>query len=187
MKRFVLSRGALSVCTATFVLLGCGGSQGLIGQSATGQRATAKQLGYNPTAPDFSGSEVLSASYSRIHARCYQGLISFTIGRFRAQGNATGPFPGTFTAEGGWDDVFSFPYITYLFRESFTITSGPFQISGRVLSRRKNYAGCAPAEFGPATLNYRVHSGIYSGHKGQVQISVIKRNDFSETLSRFRK
>ena len=181
MNNLNLSRCALSVCGAVLFLSGCGGSQAWSGQSVLGQPAAAKQVGYNPTAPDFSSSEVLSASYSRIHASCYNGVIFLNVGSFRAQGNAAGPFPGTFTAEGGWYDVNAFPYITYLFRESFSITSGRLKISGRVLSRRKNNAMCPPgAEFGPATLNYRVHIG---GHKCQVLISIIKGNDFSETFS----
>ncbi len=38
------------------------------------------------------------------------------------------------------------------------------------------------AYFGPGTLYYKIHGE----HKDQVLVNIIKRNDFSETLSDFR-
>jgi hypothetical protein len=179
MNSLSLSRCALSVCVAGMLLAGCGGSQGLIGRSATGQPATAKQLGYKLTATDLSSSEVLTASHVRIETGCtVGGGIDTYYAHFRAQGNATGPFAGIFTAKGGWEYVASLGGSGYIFHESFTITSGSSQISGRIHSNKPFTVTCPPRTFGPSTMHYKTNNG----HTGKVRVKIIKRNDFSETL-----
>lgn len=175
MKSLNSSRCALCVCAAAILLAGCGGSQGL-----TGQSATAKQDGYGRASSELSGSEVLTASQVRIHTiECGSvGDVSF-----RTQGKAEGLLPGSFTAKGRWDYRI---FLGWGFRELFTITSGSSQVLGKVSIFSE---GTSPpmscghgAYFGPGTLYYKIHGE----HKDQVLVNIIKRNDFSETLSDFR-
>jgi hypothetical protein len=182
MKTSELSRYALSFCAAATMLAGCGGSQGLIGQSATGQPATAKQAGYNLAYPDRSSSEVLTASHVRLHTLdCSSGV---TVA-FRTEGKAEGPLPGSFAAKGEWGfRIFN----TWYFDESFAITSGSSQVSGKISVVSEGtvppmgLCGSDPY-FGPDTLHYKTHSG----YKGRVKIEIINGNDFNETLTDFRK
>jgi hypothetical protein len=78
--------------------------------------------------------EVLTAKIVSVHYRVSTcGVKCQWDTNFKASGVATGPYPGTFVAEGGWDGGFA--YSSGDFHESFTITSGTRTVSGRVASK----------------------------------------------------
>jgi hypothetical protein len=172
---------APSVCAAMILLAGCGNSQMLIGQPSTGEPATAKRVAYTLPAANTSTSEVLTASHVSLHSVTCSGLV-FRV-RFRTQGKAEGPLSGSFTAQGFWnlDGINSAG-----FHESFTITSGSSQVSGRMHLAGGHHPiprmTCGrDAELSRGTMQYTTHNG----YKGLAKTEIIERTDFSETLSNF--
>jgi hypothetical protein len=102
MKTFNLRRDALGICAAVALLSGCGGSQSDPAFSPGTVLARSTDGAPLPAATplerrDFMLSgEVLTARGSDVHVqpRCPAGA------GFRVRGNATGPYPGTFSASG---------------------------------------------------------------------------------------
>ncbi len=134
----------LSVCAAAAILAACGGATQLpnpTAQTPLGNAHTAKQVA-SPSfstpervGPNSSGTEVLTGKAKIIkpcHAiRGKHGKIQGWSTSFSAHGNATGPYPGTFTASGSWSNYPTFPpQSQWLFSEGFTITSSLSTISG---------------------------------------------------------
>lgn len=91
-----------------------------------------------------SGSEHLAGVHFRFRAKCpHTGPEPRSWSEtFSVRGAATGPYPGTFTATGGWDAFARLPSIeVWSFNESFTITSGSSQISGTISGGADVYPG----------------------------------------------
>ncbi|MGB8909758.1 MAG: hypothetical protein WCC84_13530 [Candidatus Cybelea sp.] len=111
----------LSVCVAAAMLAGCGGSAQLPNPAT---QAPLGRIGSNS-----SGNEVLKG---RVHTHCkyHAGLFTSCEFHTKGPGKATGPYPGTFTASGGYEQQEWYPF--YSFGESFTITSGTSQITGSI-------------------------------------------------------
>jgi hypothetical protein len=138
----------LSVCTAAAVLTACGGSTQLpnpTGKTPVGYAITSKRVASpsfatpERTSADSSGSEVLTGK-AKIIKPCHtirgqHGKRQGSSTSFSAHGNATGPYPGTFTASGSWA---SYPertgHLEWDFGETFTITSSSSTISGSILT-----------------------------------------------------
>lgn len=81
--------------------------------------------------------EALSGSI--IQGSCHH--IPYNVkSKFRATGTASGPYPGTFTANGGWlyDDYDS---VVYNFHEQFTITSGRHILRGEMSDIGRDFQG----------------------------------------------
>jgi hypothetical protein len=118
-----VARAGLGLCVAVAILGGCGGS----GQFPS--RTTQAPLGRVRLGS--SGDEVLQG---KIHTHCkYHGGL-FTTCSFHTirPGKATGPYPGTFTAEGGSRQGATQGQSS--FGESFTIVSGSSKITGGVFT-----------------------------------------------------
>jgi hypothetical protein len=188
-----ISRGhyALSFCAAAIMFAGCGGvtqfpnpvAQTSLGGDGTGFRvaspgfATPRRVG-----PNSSGTEALTGK-AKIIKPC--GAIRGKGGKrhgsstsFSAHGNATGPYPGTFTASGSWA---GYPERTgkvqWVFGETFTITSSPSTISGSIhaFGLYSPPFSCTAAQDFPASYM----SGSVSGY---AFINIIQKRDFSESL-----
>lgn len=173
---------ALSVCATAAMLAGCGGSAQLPNPPAATPLAgvrTAERIalpGYaHPGAvgSDSSSAEILIGNAT---VKCFGGPPGHG-GFIVKRGTATGPYPGTFAANGGWTDQDgSRPWV---FSESFTIKSGNTKISETISgSGKKNGSYCST--FGPNVMRYATTSG--RNHKGKAHITIIQQGDFSETL-----
>jgi hypothetical protein len=179
---------ALNVCAAAAMLAGCGGSTPLpnpTAQTPVGNATTSKRVASPSFAtpervgPNSSGAVEVLTGKAKLIKPCHtirgkHGKSQGWSTNFSAHGNATGPYPGTFTATGSWS---GYPSIIggpdfFLFAEAFTITSGSATISGT-----SGAAGFpAPAPFsctvfkdlavsytsGSVTGNAKIH--IRSGH-----------------------
>ncbi|MGB8967136.1 MAG: hypothetical protein WCB99_16025 [Candidatus Cybelea sp.] len=189
MKTISPEHYALSVCVAAAMLAGCGGStqfQNPTAQTPVGNAITPEQIASPSFAmpermgPNSSGAEVLTGK-ATLH-RCHPGGSFEFFRRFsHAHGKATGPYPGTFTASGGWgiSEIISGNKIDLFwgFSERFIITSGASKISGTIegMSDENPFPGCT--SFGPETLQYTSNYG-----DGNADIQIIEKGDFSETL-----
>ena len=122
-------------------------------------------------------AELLTATYFKAHHRCARFgpeprpyAVSFS-----ARGTATGVYPGTFVTTGNWY-TFSRPVLTWVFNESFTITSGSLQISGSIAAHGNGNGPSECLTFGPADLKYST-----TGARGKVTVE-IGRQSFQATL-----
>ena len=182
-------------CLAALLLAGCAGvspnsTVNPLGEVAP-QRAQStsftRNVGLSAQPSVFAshrrvGGESLNAtSYSyQCEGTKHPLLLKVT---FTASGEATGPFPGTFTASGvyDWDDSVSG---LGKFREGFTITSGKRTLTGRIHLRRSGpSAGCNFIQSGQYgyTLGYRMHDDrgrVWAGNAG----AYINDPTFAETL-----
>jgi hypothetical protein len=158
---------ALIVCAAAAIPAACGGSAQF--PYPTAQAALGSARG-----SDSSSSETLKGSAT---VGCYggpPGHAGFAV----KGGTATGPYPGTFRANGDFINKGGVDGKWY-FNESFTIKSGSSRISGMISgSGKKGIASCPT--FGPHVLHY----ATTSGQQGKAQITIIQPSDFSETLLR---
>jgi hypothetical protein len=147
MKAISPAHYRLSVCAAAALLAGCGGSAQV--PNSTAQAALVRARSSS------SGDEVLKG---RVHTQCkYHGGL-FTTCEFHTKGpgKATGPYPGTFTASGGYEQQEEYPF--YSFGESFTITSGASQITGSISYRvSSGYQYTSSVGNGTAEVNVGRH------------------------------
>jgi hypothetical protein len=105
MKILDLSRYALGICVGIAIFAGCssGGSQ--VAPAGPMQQSDA-QSGVNMKAPSAKpfplglGGEVLNATNVTLKTYCY-GKGAF-VTDFSASGTASGPYPGSFLANGHW-------------------------------------------------------------------------------------
>jgi hypothetical protein len=121
MKTILQAHHTLSICVAAAMLAGCGGSAQLPGATAQAPLVRARS--------NSSGNEVLKG---RVHTHCkyHAGLFTSCDFHTKSPGKAMGPYPGTFTASGSYEQQEWYPF--YSFGESFTITSGASQITGSI-------------------------------------------------------
>jgi hypothetical protein len=181
----------LSVCAAAAMLAGCGGSTQFsspTGQAPTGNAIASKRV----ASPGFvmperidansSGTEVLIGKAKLIKPchtiRGKHGKNQGSSTNFGAHGNATGPYPGIFTASGGWtisSNSVHQPFWT--FAETFTITTGSSTISGTMNKIGFSYLPFTCTVVENLTVPYTIGSV-----SGNAVISIIQKQDFSERL-----
>lgn len=175
------------------MLAGCGGSTQLpnpTAQTPVGNAITSKRVASPSFATpermgaDSSGTEVLTGKAKLIKpCRTIRGKHGKNQGSstsFSAHGNATGPYPGTFTASGSWTISFNSVHQPFwTFAETFTITTGSSMISGTMNKIGFSYLpfSCTVVE----NLAVPYTSGSVSGN---ALINIIQKQDFSETLKR---
>jgi hypothetical protein len=128
-----------------------------------------------------SGNEVLTGK-AKIIKPCHairgpHGKSHGSTTSFSAHGNATGPYPGTFTASGSWAVYPTRFRQQWTFSETFTIASGSSTISGTAgnLGFYGAPFSCTVVE----NLTVPYTSGSVSGN---ALINIIQKQDFSETL-----
>ncbi|MGB8965121.1 MAG: hypothetical protein WCB99_05730 [Candidatus Cybelea sp.] len=191
MKTILPKHYALSVCVAATMLVGCGGSTQFPNspaQASFGSAGTA----FHFASPSFatpermransSGNEALTGK-AKITKPCHairgpHGKRQGSSTTFSAHGNATGPYPGAFTASGSWEFFPTrFFHQQWTFNETFTITSGSSTISGTAgnLGFYGAPFSCTVVE----NLTVPYTSGSVSGN---ALINIIQKQDFSETL-----
>ena len=190
MKHISRAHYVLSVCAAAAMLAGCGGATQFpnpTAQTAVGNALTSKAVtSPNSAMPErmganSSGNEVLTGKAKlikpchAIHGKHGKGGGWST--HFSAHGNATGPYPGTFTASGSWTvSCNRVLQCSWTFNETFTITSGSSTISGTAGTLGFYGApGCAVVN----NLTVPYTSGSVSGN---ALINTIQKQHFSETL-----
>jgi hypothetical protein len=110
MKTISSAHYVLGICAAAIILAGCGGTTQLpnpVAQTSLGGSGTAFGVASPSFAtpqragPDFSATELLTGT-AKLKCRDDSGIPTTS---FRASGKATGPYPGTFTAEGGGGSI----------------------------------------------------------------------------------
>jgi hypothetical protein len=183
MKTISPGHYALSVCAAAAILAGCGGlaqlpnptAQTSLGNTGATFRvvspsfATPERVG-----PNSYGTEAL-AGKAKLIKPCHRAKHGWNTS-FSAHGNATGPYPGTFTASGSWAEYYGHggPEV-WSFSETFAITSGSSTISGTAGRPGFNTLSCTVLK----NLTVPYTSGSVSGN---ALINIIQKQDFSETL-----
>ncbi len=164
----LLKHLALIATFSALVFTNCLGTA----QAAPSRMITASRVGL----PNAASAEILTGTHFRFHRDCpNQGpeprpwSVSFSV-----SGNATGVYPGTFVATGGW--AFLANIFQWEFSESFTITSGLSEVSGTISGQGSGHGPDGCSAFGPADLQYST-----TGAQGEVNIT-IRKHDFRETL-----
>jgi len=187
MKRLNLSRCALSVCVATISLAGCGSPAQSLTPPAQNFFYSTRRVdwvalpGYASRA-DVSfdtSTEQLNSSYVYISEISVGGNVEYT---YSTTGIAAGPYPGTFTASGGYgSEPWGRGGHGWYFSESFKITSSSVQIKGHIS------ASGGPSQPPPKTYKYKstIQGAGQKIHRfGRAKIKALQENDFSEVLRR---
>jgi hypothetical protein len=185
MRTLGFNRYALSVSVAAIMFAGCGGAtqfpnsvaQTSLGGGGTGFRVTPPSFATpQRVGPNSSGTEVL-AGKTKLIKPCHRAKHGWST-NFSAHGNATGTYPGTFTASGvcaayykrtGNDE--------WTLLETFAITSGSSKINGTIhaMSLMGPPFSCKVVK----NLTVPYTSGSVSGN---ALINIIQKRDFSETF-----
>lgn len=179
MKTILRVPYALGVCAAAAMLAACGGS----GQLPIHTAQTS--LGGSGIGANSSGTELLTGKAELIKPchtiRGKHGKNQGSSTNFRAHGNATGPYPGTFTASGEWTIYQnSVHQHQWVFSEYFAITSASSTISGTINGLGVNGSlpfSCTAVK--NLALPYK--SGSVSG---TAVIKVIQKRDFREKFDK---
>ena len=102
------------------------------GGANSANRASGVVLSIAPDA-GLSGETLTARDVTIKHRTCRGGVLAHVDAVFRAQGTASGPYPGSFVATGRWtwERRIGFPPLGS-FRESFSITSRTRTISGHI-------------------------------------------------------
>lgn len=145
------SRSALISSVAAAMLAGCAGSQPSIGGPGAMPQSSAIA-----TQPGPGASSTTEFLYTRhVKSTCYGSSYGCNC-VFHTSGKASGPFPGTFTARGNWNDTRNEPWE---FSETFSIKSRGKVISGTISGQGAHpqmEGGCVT--FGPHIMTYSVGS-----------------------------
>lgn len=182
MNNLNLSHCAATACAAAMLLSDCGGSaQSLAPPTHNFSNGTriADRIPLKLYAPRedvrFDKSiEHLNSSYVYISEYGVGSNVQYS---YSTTGTADGPYPGSFTASGGYGSA---PYKRgrgWYFYESFEITSNSVQIKGHI-----------PFFSGPSSPKfYRYRATILDGSQkihraGRAKIEALQENDFKETL-----
>jgi hypothetical protein len=164
---------AAIICAAAS-LAGCGGS------SQAANPAT-QMLEGSAMLSRSSSTEVLTGTAKLVYkCRKMRGMHGKHLGwstGFSAHGTATGPYPGTFTANGSWAFYFGRFHGSGDLVESFSITSGSSTISGSV-----KYVDFYSPPFTCAQVQNLTVPYTIGSQYGSALIDVIEKGDFSETL-----
>lgn len=166
MKMIARKEYALSVCAAAAILGGCGSSaqflnpteQTPVDDAVATQFASSSLEAVERVDPD-RNSEILRDLKVRGH--CHNGGNQHYEKCFfhtTVPGTATGPYPGTFTARGGFSDEPGIGSGHWGFGESFAITSGAYKIKGTIYA-----GGVGPGPRFPGVYQYTTTVG-YSGN-----------------------
>ena len=178
----------LSVCAVAAILASCGGSaqlpnpnaQTLLGGVGVHRISSLSLAAPQRLRPTSSDNEVLIGK-AKLIKPCHtirgpHGKRQGSITNFSAYGDATGPYPGTFTATGSWtiscNRIFQ---CFWTFGETFTITSGSSTISGTAFTPGFGSLSCTVVK----NLTVPYTSGSESG---DALVNIIQKHDFSETL-----
>jgi hypothetical protein len=159
------------------MLAGCGGgSQALIGQSAT-----PKQLSYEFATAAPLVNRLLSLygetfTGTRVHRTCHTDGQGFGKLSFKAYGNATGPVTGTFEAR-GVATIYCTRGCQWHFKETFTIISSYQSVSG-VATSDSFGIGCDPPNT-DLTADYVLKHGQQDYGTTSV---ILENHSFSETF-----
>jgi hypothetical protein len=179
MKTISYGHYTLSICAVAAMLAACGGS----GQLPIHTAQTS--LGGSDVATNSPGTELLTGKAELIKAchtiRGQHGKNQGWSTNFRAHGNATGPYPGTFTASGEWTaSQNSVHQAQWVFSEYFAITSASSTISGTINGIGVNGSlpfSCTVVK----NLAVPYESGSVSG---TAVIKVIQKRDFREKFDK---
>jgi hypothetical protein len=195
MKQAIRNLTLLPVALA--LLAGCGGAGAAVPPVATSPQASTQSVAGEGqrVADPLMGSEVLTATHVAIESSKWGGyhcnpnrgvcplfeMVSAWKATFKAEGSASGPLPGTFSATGAWTSSIT----GWTFRETFTIKSGASRVSDAIAGGAglgvAHLSFGHNAEFGPYAFAYS--SGVTADTRAVVRI--IKRDAFSETLDEF--
>lgn len=173
-------RYATAICVAALFLGGCGGAQSVaspaqnyfrstrsVDRVALPGYATQEDVGFDKS------SEHLSASHVHIGEISVGGVVQYS---YKTKGAAAGPYPGRFTASGGYGgDNYGRRHGWY-FNESFVISANSVLIKGHI-----SFSGLSAPKF----YEYKVTilNGSAKIHRaGRARLEAIEENDFSETL-----
>ena len=163
----------LSLYVLVAFALGSGGAQPAAAALNThGATRTAPNAVFaNPLTSPLSGEVLTATNVEVVEVKCQEQGAHST---FSASGTATGPFPGSFTAKGGWRTRSLYSQ-EWIFHESFTIMSGTSEIHGHV-AQLGGPGWCG--EYGSTrTLKYT------AGHwAGSASTTGISEGVFSETF-----
>lgn len=169
------ARCALGLCAAAAILGGCSGAGQIPSPTAQTPISNTSTTAFRVASPSYatpqrvvpssSGDEVLQG---KLHTHCKYHAGLFTTCNFHTTqpGKATGPYPGTFTAEGSYEDSF---LVGDSFGESFTLISGSSEITGSI-SCGGPFGGCPP------------NSYMSSIGNGAAEITKLTNRHLSETL-----
>jgi hypothetical protein len=159
MKSLYFFRHALNIGMAAAILAACGG----------GASTPASPLG-NVGAPPLeksNDSKLIGEVFTALGKDVYiypQACSGKLSAKFTASGNATGPYPGTFTASGHWGQFVIYHSLVWAFSENFTITSGSNTISGAFVRTGGGNGNFTCNEFGAVHGLRYTTSGYGSGH-----------------------
>ncbi|MGB8907317.1 MAG: hypothetical protein WCC84_01075 [Candidatus Cybelea sp.] len=154
---------ALSVCAATVLLAGCGGSAQLpnpvaqtpLGNTGTVDRSTSPSI-VSSNHPNSGGGKVERLTAPRVHNGSCGGNGFEEWCGFHARGTAAGPYPGTFFARSELREYWS-SCAYWTFEEKFIITSGASKTVGTI-----DASGCGGSISIPGVYQYTTTNG-YSG------------------------
>jgi hypothetical protein len=175
MKSLGLRHYALSSCVAAALLAACGGSQPPIG--APGATRTNITTAAQAESVDVSTTEFLYTR--RVKGECF-GISGGCNCVFHANGKASGPFPGKFTARGSWNATRNEPWT---FSETFSIRSNTGIITGTISGQGAHpqmEGGCVT--FGPHVMTYSAGS-----HNGKVRVRFRWHHTMLEHLQNLRR
>jgi|HubBroStandDraft_5_1064220.scaffolds.fasta_scaffold00651_5 hypothetical protein len=161
---------AISLAATALLLAACGGSQPPVG--ATG---TTTQREENSTI-SLSG-ESLIAKDIKLSESCTEYFET----SFTAKGQATGPYPGTFTATGSWYKTTGEYSVPPTLNEQFTITSGSTNISGSISAGEDHRRGNCGA-FRAARAKY-----FWGKVVGRATVSISKHHFKAQLQGRVRR
>lgn len=175
MRRWSLSHYAISCCVTAALLAGCGGSFKPIGTPGTAQGNIGGGAPQWPAAarPAVHRNELLDARHVKIHGHC-RFSPEARVSKFRTRGTASGPYPGTFSANGSYTQHSSGGWS---FEEFFTIHVGSSEISGSIGQGGSGEGPFSCKSFGGAVFTYTTQS-----RSGKVKIVEIDRSGFREIL-----
>ena len=161
-----------STVSTALALAGCSGATPFT------NAASSSSAALQHFAHDASSDEVLSATQVTVKKAPGFHPPGTCEKKFKAGGTATGPFPGSFTANGTWSLDGDFFPPTWGFQETFAIMSGTNLISGTIGAHG---AGFSPpvscGSVGPAQFTY-----VAGSKTGYATVTKIRKGKLSETL-----
>ena len=173
MKTFSRWHYNLSVCAAAAILAGCGGAaqfpnpaaQMPSGNTGTADLSVLPSIGRNNRLDSSSGRVERLRARGVLLGDCYGIPGAFNECNYRTIGIATGPFPGTFTAQ---MELFQNDQpLFWAFSESFTIGRNS-KVTGTISVDGPGFGEVAvPGVYGYATTN---------GYSGKVKIQSLGRH-----------